>query len=275
MLKIGEWNQLRVTRLVEFGAYLSDGEQDVLLPRKYVPEGAKPNDQLEVFVCHDSNDRIVATTQQPLAKVGDIACLTVKDANQYGAFLDWGLEKDLMVPFGHQEERMLAGRKYVVKVLFDPVSGRIIASNRFRKLAKGDPAKLKVAQEVAIVILKPHRLGFQCLINGECLGMLYRNEIYQTITMGMKLTAFVDAIRPDGRIDVVLREPGFNGVLREKEGIVEILKNSGGSVPVNSESSPEKIKAAFNMSKKTFKRAIGNLYKERRITIDDNGIRLV
>jgi len=275
MIERGKYNELDVYRVVDFGVYLSDGEDEVLMPRKYVPEATEAGDTLRVFVYTDSEDRPIATTLTPKAVVGDIKLMTVVDTNAMGAFLDWGLEKDLLVPFREQKELMKKGQSYVVKVLYDRVSGRVIASNRYGAFTKHCVDQLKSGEEVDIIVCNQTDIGYVCLVNEEYLGMIYKNEIFTPVKTGDKLKAYVNRIRTDHKIDIVIRKPGFSGVEAQKDIVLEKLKAAGGHLPYDSKTEPEIIKREFNMSKKVFKQNIGMLYKKRLITIDDDGITLV
>ncbi|QSH40990.1 S1-like domain-containing RNA-binding protein [Lentisphaerota bacterium ZTH] len=276
MIKIGCCNTLKAGRRVDFGVYLTDGSEEILLPRKYVPANLETGDQIEVFVYMDSSDRPIATTRKPLAMVGEFALLQVKDVNRFGAFLDWGLEKDLFVPFKEQGDiRMIEGRSYVVRVCYDKVSGRLTGSMRYRRHAKLLAGSgMWPGLEVEIMVLEPTQHGFNVLVNSEYLGKLYERDLYHKVKIGEKTTGWISKIRPDGKLDITLRKPGFEGVCEQKPLVLEKLKAAGGSLPYNSKSTPEEIKREFAMSKKAFKQIIGNLYKERIIKITDEGIEL-
>lgn len=275
MLKLGKVNHLEVYRMVEFGAYLTDGDEEVLLPRKFVPAETKVGSWLDVFLYLDSEDRPVATTQTPKAQVGDTVYLEVTDANQVGAFLDWGLEKDLFVPFREQKERMVKGKSYVVRIILDKVSGRIFGSSRMHVFAKKThDNNFKQGDKVEILICDETESGYNVLVNNEYMAMLYKSDVRRPVKQGENMTAYISKLREDKKIDVTLRKPGFFGILKEKPMILEQLEEAGGFLPFNSKSSPEDIEKNFNISKRVFKQAIGNLYKERRITITDDGIKL-
>ncbi|MDD3117631.1 MAG: S1-like domain-containing RNA-binding protein [Victivallales bacterium] len=275
MIAFGRYNRLKVAKKVDFGFYLTDGSEPILLPGKYAPPQLAVGDDLDVFVYRDSEDRPIATTLKPRAQVGDIVKLRVLATTPVGAFLDWGLEKDLLVPFKEQPHRMEAGKDYVVIVKLDELTGRIIASSRFGTIAKGNPAALRPGQEVKLIVYDTAPLGFKVLIDRAYLGFLYQNEIFQTVTIGDHLTGYIVKIRPDRKIDVRLRKPGYAAVLDLTATVIDALSDAGGFLPLNAASSPEAIRDQFNMSKKVFKQTIGNLYKARRITIADDGIRLV
>ena len=275
MLKLGKINHLEVYRMVEFGAYLTDNDEEVLLPRKFVPAGTKIGDKVDVFLYLDSEDRPVATTQTPKALVGDTVFLEVKDTTDIGAFLDWGLDKDLFVPFREQKERMVKGKSYAVRLVFDKVSGRIFGSSRVHVFAKkAHEDNFKVTDKVEILVCTEEEIGFNVLINNQYMGMLYKNEIHSPVKLGDKLTAYISKLRDDKKIDVSLRKPGFFGIIKEKPLILEKLEEAGGFLPFNSKSTPKEIEDNFHISKRVFKQAVSNLYKERRITITDDGIKL-
>jgi len=275
MLKIGKINNLEVYRMVEFGAYLTDNDEEVLLPRKFVPEGTKIGDKIEVFLYLDSEDRPVATTQTPKALVGDTVFLEVKDTTDIGAFMDWGLDKDLFVPFREQKKRMLKGKSYVVRLVFDTVSGRIFGSSRVHVFAKkAHEDNFKVGEEVQILVCTEEDIGFNVLIKNQYMGILYKNDIHSPVELGDKLTAYILKLRDDKKIDVSLRKPGFFGIIKEKPLILKKLEEAGGFLPFNAKSDPKEIEANFHISKRVFKQAVSNLYKERRITITDDGIKL-
>jgi uncharacterized protein len=275
MLKLGKMNKLEIYRMVEFGAYLTDNDEEVLLPRKFVPEGAKVGDKIDVFLYLDSEDRPVATTQTPKAIVGDTAFLEVKDTTDIGAFMDWGLDKDLFVPFREQKNRMLKGKSYAVRVVFDKVSGRIFGSSRVHVFAKkAHEDNFKVGEKVEVLVCTEDEIGLNVLISNKYMGMLYKNDIHSPVKLGDKLTAYISKLRDDKKIDVSLRKPGFFGIIKEKPMILEKLEEAGGFLPFNAKSDPKAIEAEFHISKRVFKQAVSNLYKERRIIITDDGIKL-
>jgi len=275
MLKLGKMNCLEVYRMVEFGAYLTDNDEEVLIPRKFVPEGTVLGDKLDVFLYLDSEDRPVATTQTPKACVGDTAFLEVKDTTDIGAFMDWGLDKDLFVPFREQKNRMLKGKSYAVRLVFDKVSGRIFGSSRIHVFAKkAHEDNFKVGEAVEALVCTEEEIGFNVLIKNAYLGMLYKNDIHSPVKLGDKLTVYILKLRDDKKIDVTLRKPGFFGIIKEKPLILGKLEEAGGFLPFNAKSTPQEIEDNFHISKRVFKQAVSNLYKERRITITDDGIKL-
>ncbi|MDD5697434.1 MAG: S1-like domain-containing RNA-binding protein [Victivallaceae bacterium] len=275
MLELGKINRLEVRRTADFGMFLGNGEDEVLLPCKYVPAGTEIGNELEVFVYPDSEDRPVATTQKPKGMVGDTVFLEAVDVTGIGAFLDWGLDKDLFVPFKEQKEPMVKGRSYVVRIVFDRVSNRIFGSARLHVFArKTHENNFSVGDRVEILVCAEAEHGFSVLIDRRYLGMLYKSDLHRAVKVGETLPAYISRLRADRKIDVSLRKPGFFGIIREKPLILEKLREAGGFLPFNSKSSPEEIENYFQISKRVFKQAIGNLYKERRITVTADGIKL-
>lgn len=275
MLKIGNYNALIVARKVEFGAYLGSGEDEVLLPSKYMPQGTKIGDTLNVFIYTDSEDRRIATTRKPKAVVGEFAYLKVKDVTSFGAFMDWGLEKDLLVPKNQQQDRLRVGKKYVVKICLDDVTQRVYGTNRIAANCEKIPSGLVEGQKVRLLIYGLSNIGITAVINNQYTGMLYRNETYDELHVGDERDGYVSRIREDGSIDLTLKRPGYRSITDSSSKIIQILNQSGGFIPCHDKSPPDEIKKMFAMSKKEFKRAIGGLYKSRKIEILDNGIRLI
>lgn len=278
MIKVGRFNELEVVKFVDFGVYLAEHAQAVtkiLLPRKYVPEDLELGDKIKVFIYLDSEDRLVATTEKPLAQVGEIKLLKCVDANKIGAFLDWGLEKDLFVPFKHQTYRMFKGEFYVVKVLFDDRSNRIIGSNCFNKILPCKVDDLTENQEVSMIVYGENEIGYKVIIDHKNLGMIFKNQIFQPVKLGDVLKGFVSKIRPDGKIDLVLQKSGFKNKLPEKDRVLEILKQFGGFLPITAKTTPAEIANIFGVSKRTYKQMIGMLYKERKVEIRDDGVKLL
>ncbi len=274
---IGEYNNLRVSHLVEFGAYLEDETgETILLPRRYCPKDLKEGKSIEVFVYTDSEDRPIATTQTPKAVVGDIVALEVIDVvNNIGAFLDWGLSKDLLLPYKRQRDELQKGDKCVVKVIFDKVSNRLVATTKFVSRYNPKSDLLKEGDKVEIIFCEVEENGVKVLVNGQYSGIVYKNEIYNDIELGKSKSAYLKKIREDGKLDISLKPFGVKAILSDKDLILDVLKKQAdGSINCNSKSDPEKIKESFQMSKKAFKKALGGLYKERLIVITDEGISL-
>lgn len=274
MIKIGQYNQLKVVKEVSFGVYL-DGHDygEILLPKKYVPQDAKVNDVLEVFIYFDSSDKIIATTQRPRAAVGDCAFLKVIDVNRVGAFLDWGLDKDLLVPVPEQSRPMEKNKSYIVFVKQDN-KDRIIASSKIDHFLDKSPSNYKQGEEVDLLIAEKTNLGNKVIINDKHWGLIHSSEIFQTLSYGKRTHGYIKAIRDDGKIDITLRKTGPENFYTLAENILKELQLKGGFLPLHDKSSPEDIKHALGESKKNFKNAIGHLYKKGKIHIETNGIRL-
>lgn len=274
MLRIGNYNELEIIKEVDFGVYLLSGEDEILLPKKYVPEGVKVGDKINVFIYRDSEDRLIATTLKPKAVVGEFAYLRVKDVNNVGAFLDWGLEKDLFVPHSQQKVKMEKDKRYVVRVYLDDVSKRILASSKLNKYFADDITDIKEGDEVDLLVYKYTEIGAGVIINNKYTGMVYKSDIYQSLTTGDKLKGYIFKIREDGKIDVTIRKIGFKKIVDSRDKILDALKENGGFLPLTDKSTPETIERTLEMSKGVFKKAIGNLYKERKIEILEYGIKL-
>lgn len=273
MIELGHYNRLRVIKEVEFGLYLDGGDDgEILLPKRYVPEQVKPGDELEVFLYLDNEERLVATTQQPLAQVGEFACLEVAWVNQYGAFLHWGLMKDLFVPFSEQKMKMEVGKRYVIHAHLDDESFRIVASAKVERYLSKEKADFQPGQEVDILVWQKTDLGFKAIIENQYGGLLYEDEIFQPIHMGMKLKAYVKQVREDGKIDLMLQRPGMAKVTDFSQTLLAYIRQQGGSITLCDKTPAEEIYAAFGVSKKTFKKAVGDLYKKRLVRLLPDGI---
>jgi hypothetical protein len=274
MLKIGRYNDLVVEKRVEFGLYLETDEESILLPQKYVPEDVNIGDTLEVFVYTDSEDRPVATTLKPNGILGDFVFLKAKDVTSFGTFMDWGLEKDLLVPKSEQQDNMVPGKKYITKICFDDQTDRVFGSTKISVHCYKDIKDLKVGQKVDLLIHSVTKIGIMAVVNNRYFGMLYINETYQDLSIGDICTGYIMRLRQDKKIDLTLKKPGYTSVKESEDTIVNILKKTGGFIPCHDKSSPEEIKKVFSMSKKEFKRAIGGLFKKRILELKKNGIRL-
>ena len=276
MAILGKMNPLKVLREVEFGLYLDGGSDgDILLPKRYVPEGAKTGDILTVFVYLDSEDRIIATTERPYAMAGEFAYLEVVAVNDTGAFLDWGLPKDLLVPFREQKVKMIAGCKYPVFVYVDFDSKRITVSAKLGKFIDDSKPDLEIGQEVELFIISKTDLGWKAIINQQYAGVIYKNEVFLNLETGQITKGFVKKIREDYKIDLMLQQPGFEKVDEFSTNLHDMLISEGGFLPFTDKSPAEDIYEKFGVSKKTFKKAVGDLYRSRLIILEDNGIRLV
>lgn len=277
MINLGEINRLTIKRRTDNGFYLVDNEEhEVLLPNAYIREGWEINDIVDVFVFRDSEDRLTATTIAPKIKLYDFAMLRVKDVNKVGAFLDWGLPKDLFVPFREQQSRMQEGKTYPVTLFIDYESDRLLASNKIDKfLELEDIEKLEENQEVDLFVYKRTDLGFNVVIDKLYKGLLYHNEIFRPLQIGDELTGFIRTIREDKKIDVTLQKKFTEQGGKDQQIIIASLKVNDGFLGLNDKSSPEEIYEELKMSKKAFKRGIGGLYKNRTIAIKNDGIHLL
>lgn len=274
-MKVGHIQTLKVNRISDYGLYLVDDEgQEVLLPNRYVSLTNAIGDEIEVFVYHDSEDRLVATTDRPLITEGRAAYLKVVDKNIHGVFLDWGLKgKDLFLPNRNQQGGVLAGRSYIVWLYVDNITGRCVATMKLKPFIDNDIITVKPRQKVDILIASESPIGYRAIIDSRHWGMIYKNQIFQKVQIGDRLEGFVRRITDDNRIDLSLRQEGYDGVATSAESLLSILKNNGGMLPVGDDSTPEQIHAATQMSKKVFKRAVGMLLKRGAITAERFEIR--
>lgn len=273
---IGSFNTLQVVKRVAFGLYL-DGEEmgEILLPNRYVPDNAQIGDYLNVFVYTDGEDRPIATTLEPLAKVGDFAFMQVKSVASVGAFLEWGIMKDLLVPYSEQTVSLKEGQKVLVYVYLDSKSKRVVASAKWEKFTeKEDFSEIAEGDEVQVLVASVTDLGYKVLINQRYTGLIYKNEVFSKINIGDSLTAYISKIRLDGKIDVRLKKSGYEAVAGEASMILKKLENAGGFLPTTDKSPAEEIYEIYGVSKKTYKKAIGELYKKRLITLTESGIKL-
>ena len=274
-IKLGKYNQLEVVKTVDFGVYLNGGDDgEILLPTRYVPEGCKPGDMLDVFIYLDNEERLIATTLQPLVQVGEFACLEVAWVNEYGAFLDWGLMKDLFVPFREQKMKMQKGHRYVVHAHVDEDSYRIMASAKVERYLSKEFPPYQPGEEVEVMAWQKTDLGYKVIVDNQFGGLVYQKEIFQPLEPGMRLQAFVRQVREDGKIDLTLQKDGSQKVEDFAEVLLQYIKEQGGSTSLNDKSAAEDIYATFGVSKKTFKKAVGDLYKRRLIVLVEGGIHL-
>lgn len=274
MVSVGEYNDLLVSRLVEIGAYLDDGKDGILLPNRFLPRGTQAGDRLKVFVYHDSENRLIATTQEPLGVLGDIVKLRVVSVTPQGAFMDMGLMKDLFIPKSLQRNRMIPNGEYVVKIVLDEQTGRMVASQKFESELSNDELTVAVNEAVDLLVYRRTDIGYVVIINKKHTGVLHFTDIYQLITEGDRLKGFVKQIYPDNKIDVALGTRGYERVDGESQRILQLLEKSGGFLPYHDKTDPDTIYEIFGMSKKTFKMSIGKLFKQRIIELKDNGIQL-
>lgn len=275
MINIGKINKLKVVKQQGANVYLGNGlSGNVLLADRKLPTNCDVGDSLEVFVYVDSEGHLAATTKKPLAEVGDIAWLKVVSLNYVGAFLDWGLPKDLLVPFSEQYHEMEVGRSYLVKVFLDE-QNRIAATTKIDKLLSDESVDFEVGQKVSLIIADATDLGIKAIINNSHWGMLYQNELYRPVRKGQKLDGYIKQIREDRKIDLSLHQPGYGKVVSLTDSIIDKLKANNGDLMLSDKSPPEAIYATFGVSKKVFKQAIGALYKQQLITMDKSAIKLV
>ena len=273
--KIGHYNQLEILELGEHGAYLDGGEDKILMPKKFIPENARPGDTVSVFVYLDQDNRLVATTEQALAEVGQFAYLKVAWVNQYGAFLSWGLTKDLFVPFKEQNKKMEKDRSYLVYIYIDDMTKRIVASAKLDKFVEVSCDKYNTGDSVKVIVWKQTELGYKVIVDNTYAGLLYKNEIFQQLHIGEQLDAVIKSVRPDGRLDVALQRDGKFHVDESSEKILAALREAGGFLPYGDKTSPEEIYRQFGISKKTFKKSVGALYKKHLLSIEEKGIKLL
>ena len=274
-IELGKFNQLKVVKFVDFGLYLDGGDDgEILLPLRYVPEGVKEGDELNVFLYLDNEERLVATTQTPLVQVGEFAFLEVNWVNKYGAFLNWGLMKDLFVPFREQKMRMIQGKSYIVYCYQDKESYRLMASAKVNKFLSNEMPPYQEGQEVDILIWQKTDLGFKAIVENKFAALLYNSEIFQPLHTGMRLKAFVKQVRVDGKIDLILQQAGPRKVDDFAETLLKYIRDHNGFTSFNDKSDAEEIYETFGVSKKTFKKAVGELYKMRLIILQPDGIRL-
>lgn len=274
-MEIGHYNTLKIARETKVGLYLTDGKDDVLLPLKYVPKEYSIDDEIIVFVYLDHEERPVATTLEPYILMDEFGLLRVNFVNQFGAFLDWGLEKDIFVPFKEQARPMEKGKRYLVFAYIDKQSNRIVASSKTNQFLKNENLTVAVGDEVDLIISHITEAGINVIINDQHKGLLYKNEVYDDIRTGDRMTGFIKNIRPDNKIDVSLQKLGYENIEPNAQKILDELKASRGFLRLNDDSHPEDIKTVLKMSKKTFKKAIGSLYKDKLIEIKEDGIYLI
>ncbi len=275
-IALGKWNKLKVLREVEFGVFLEgDLSGDILLPKRYVPENCQIDDILDVFIYLDSEDRVIATTDVPHASVGEFAYLKVVAVNSVGAFLDWGLPKDILVPFSEQAQNMVQGRSYIVYLYVDQRTDRIVASTKVDKFLIEPDESISADQAVDLLISGKTELGYLAIINNLFKGMLFEADIFQPLKTGQRLTGYIKKIREDKKIDLQLQKPGFGRVDDLTETILRYIHDKEGFVPLTDKTAPTIIYNLFGVSKKTFKKALGTLYKKKMIHIESEGIRLI
>lgn len=276
MIHIGVLNTLTILRETDPGLYLGDDEDNVvLLPHKYKPETFEIGDQISVFVYLDNEERIIATTLEPHVKLNSFGYLHCSDVNEYGAFMDWGLEKQLFVPFKEQARPMKAGNWYIVYLYLDEQTNRLVGSSKTNKFLNNDNVTLQKFDEVQVMVTHLTDLGANVIINGKHKGLIFIDDIFEDIRTGDRIKAYIKQVRDDKKIDVVLQAPGYRSIEPNANFIVEELKAAGGFLPLHDKTDPTTIKNELGMSKKSFKKAIGTLYKDKQIVIKDDGIELI
>ncbi len=274
MIEIGKFSELEILREVDFGFYLDGGPLgELLLPNNSVEGRCHPGDIVNVFIYLDSEDRVITTMERPYIEVGEFALLRVIAVESVGAFMDWGLTKDLLVPFREQKLPLSIGRSYIVRAYLDNKTDRIVASTKLDRFLDKTPADYEAGEEVDLLITRRTDLGYNAIINGSHWGVLYKNQVFQRLDVGQEITGYINKMRGDDKIDLLLEKPGYEKVDGMAGEILDLLKESGGFLSVTSKSTPEEIYSLFGMSKKNFKKAVGALYKQRLVILGDDGIR--
>jgi predicted RNA-binding protein (virulence factor B family) len=275
-INVGQFNLMRVDRKVDFGFYMDDGAEGILLPKRFVPAGLQVGDTISVFVYHDSDNRLIATSQEPLAVVGDIAALKVVEVTSQGAFLDWGLMKDLFVPVSQQISTMRLGGKYLVKLYIDAQTGRVAATEKIDKQISNDHLTVKEGEKVKVQVYRESEIGYVVIVNQVHQGLVYKNEVFTHLHIGQFIDeAYVKKIREGNKLDIGLGKQGGEKLADDNQKIISLLKSHKGFLPYHDKSAPDDIYAFFGMSKKAFKMNVGILYKLKLITIEEDGIHLV
>jgi hypothetical protein len=275
MVKIGEYNVMKVIKEKAMGVFLDDGDAGILLPKRFVPRDAKLGDELKVFLYHDGEDRPIATTQKPFGVLGDIVKLKVISVTNQGAFLDWGLMKDLFIPKSKMKNFMIPNGEYLVKIVMDQKTERLAATEKLEPFLSNENLTVKEKDIVNLIIYRRTDIGYEVIINNIHKGILHNNEIYRNISIGDHFEGFIKNILPENKIDVAAGKSGYNRVEEETEKMIHLLNENGGYLPYHDKSSPEEIYSFFGMSKKTFKMTIGNLYKQHKISFTQTGIQLI
>ena len=275
-INVGQFNLMRVDRKVDFGFYMDDGGEGILLPKRFVPSGLQIDDTISVFVYHDSDNRLIATTQEPFAVVGDIAALKVVEVTSQGAFLDWGLMKDVFVPVSQQLSTMRLGGKYLVKLYIDAQTGRVAATEKIDKQISNDILTVKEGEKVKIQVYRESEIGYVVIVNQVHQGLVYKNEVFTHLHIGQFIDeAFIKKIREDNKLDIGLGKQGGEKLADDNQKIMSLLKSHKGFLPYHDKSAPDDIYAFFGMSKKAFKMNVGMLYKLKLICIEEDGIHLI
>lgn len=271
-LRMGQYNRLKVIKQLDFGIYLDGYEDEILMPTQYVPADVEIGDFVDVFIYRDSEDRAIATSLEPYGTVGEFAYLTVNAATSLGVFMDWGLPKDLFVPFKQQRDNMVVGKSFLVFIHLDTQTDRIVASAKIERFLDEDVSGLSEGMQVDLLPYEYTDMGIKALINQRHLGVLYRDEVFKNIELGKTITGFIKKIREDQKIDLALVEQSYNRIESSKSDVYQQLQAANGFLPFNDKSDPAAIYRTFGMSKKDFKKTIGGLLKEGKISIKEDGI---
>jgi predicted RNA-binding protein (virulence factor B family) len=276
-MEIGKYNKLKIARLTEFGFFLEDKEGDeVLLPNAYISDEMKIDDEIEVFIFKDSEDRIVASTKKPLITLNEFAVLTANDVNTFGAFMEWGYPKELLVPYSEQRTNFRIGEQYLVYLLKDSKTNRLIGSNRAERFLDDDLSQIEEGQKVKILVYDEIEFGYQAIIENKFKGLIFHSDIHKEIKIGDYIDAYIKTIREDGKIDLALEPIGYrNSIDKTTDQILDAIKKHGGELMLNDKSPADEVKSELGMSKKAFKRGIGNLYKQKQIDFIEGGIKLI
>ena len=272
---IGKYNCLEVIKKLDFGIYL-DGQElgEILMPRQYVPDGTEPGDMINCFIYYDSEDRIIATTLNPEASVGEFAVLTVTAVNNAGAFLKWGLPKDLLVPYREQKSKMIEGKPYVVYIYVDSLTKRIVASSKIEKFMSDSKPEYSEGEEVSLIIFQKTDIGYKTVVNGKHYGVIHFSDVFKPMSIGDKLTGYIKNVKEDSKINIVLQKPGYIAIDNVSKKILDYIKSNNGFVPFTDKTPADVIYREFGISKKTFKKSVGFLYKKRLIVIENTGLRV-
>lgn len=275
MVQAGIYHTLKVVKKVDFGIYLDGNDTEILMPTRFVPAGVEEGDELKVFIYHDNDGRPIATSQKPYGQVGDIVALAVKDKTRQGAFMDWGLMKDLFLPLSQQRSPIRVGGKYLVYIYLDEITGRVAASEYISRYLNNDELTVDEGEEVDLAIWRETEIGYAVIINGKHIGLLHHSDVFQELQSGDKFKGFIKTIyEEDNKITVGLGEKGYKRIEGEAGKVLDLLEKNNGYLPYHDKSDPEEIYEYFNMSKKAFKMAVGSLYKQKLITLTKTGIKL-
>ncbi|MYM58477.1 GntR family transcriptional regulator [Vibrio sp. OCN044] len=277
MIKVGQINHLEIVKKTDFGLFLDAGDYGTsLLPNKFAPSGAEIGQFIDVFLYFDSDNQLVATTESPIAQVGEFGLMKIEGVSSIGAFADWGIkDKDLLIPFSEQRTRFSAGQNILVYVYTDKASGRIVGTTKFNKWLDKTPANYQRNQQVDLIIAERSDLGFKAIVEGQHWGMIFKSDVFGKLFIGKRLKGYIKDVREDGKIDLTLQKVGVAKMDDLSEKILDVLEKKGGFLPLNDKSSPESIFSTFRTSKGTFKKTIGGLYKQGKIAIEEQGIRLI